>query len=170
MLGLVINTKPADPNSSNLPIAESDAALQMAYVAQQHLDGYAEAVAHALKRKTAFDKRVLSRNPGEVIFLKGQLVQIYRNDLDFTFKTDRKLRPKWSVPQRVVSQNLNSYKLETLNRDPITGTFSARHLRRFLPKEGTQLAEEQRLIEEHHAWKSRRETEKQREEWDSCRT
>ena len=96
----------------------------MAYVAQQHLDGYSEAVAHALKRKTAFDKRVLSRNPGEVIFLKGQLVQIYRNNLDYTFKTDRKLLPKWSVPQRVVSRNLNSYKLETLNGDPITSSAS----------------------------------------------
>ena len=124
MLGLVINMKPSDPNSSNLPISESDAALQMAYVAQQHLDGYSEAVAHTLKRKTAFDKRVLSRNPGEVIFLKGQLVQIYRNDLDYTFKTDRKLLPKWSVPQRVVSRNLNSYKLETLNGDPITSSAS----------------------------------------------
>jgi hypothetical protein len=151
MLGLVINTKPSDPSSSNLPVLEADATLQMAYVAQQHLDGYAEAVAHALKRKSAFDKRVLSRNPGEVIFLKGQLVQIYRSDLDYTFKTDRKLLPKWSVPQRVTSRNLNSYKLETLKGDPIAGTFSARRLRRFLPREGTQLADEQRLIEERCA-------------------
>ena len=120
----------------------------MAYVAQQRLDGYAEAVAHALKRKTAFDKKVSSKNPGEVIFSKGQLVQIYRSDLDYTFKTERKLLPKWSTPQRITARHLNSYALETLKGDPIPGTFSARRLRGFTPKEGTQLAEEQKLVEE----------------------
>ena len=39
--------------------------MQMAYVAQQRLDGYAEAVAHAIKCKTVFDKQVLSQKPGE---------------------------------------------------------------------------------------------------------
>ena len=66
----------------------------MAYVAQQRLDGYAEAVAHALRRKSTFDKRVLAKHPGEVTFSKGQLVQIYRSDLDYTFKMERKLLPK----------------------------------------------------------------------------
>ena len=33
----------------------------------------------------------------------GDLVQIYQSDLDYTFKTERKLLPKWSPPQRVVS-------------------------------------------------------------------
>ena len=68
MLGLVVNTKPADLNSAVLPITETDTTLQMAYVAQQRLDGYAEAVAHALKRKTTFDKRVQAQKPGEVSF------------------------------------------------------------------------------------------------------
>jgi transposase InsO family protein len=149
-LGLVINTKPTDTSSSSLPITETDAALQVAYVAQQHLDGYAEAVAHALKRKSVFDKRVLSRNPGEVIFSKGQLVQIYRSDLDYTFKTERKLLPKWSIPHRITSRLLNSYTLETLKGDPIPGTFSAHRLRRFVPKEGSQLSDEQKVLEEHH--------------------
>jgi hypothetical protein len=148
MLGLVVNTKPSSINTSVLPTTERDTTLQMAYVAQQRLDGYAEAVAHALRRKSAFDKKVLSKNPGEVVFSKGQLVQIYRSDLDYTFKTERKLLPKWSTPQRVASKHLNSYTLETLNGDPIPGTFSARRLRRFMPKEGTRLAEEQALIEE----------------------
>ena len=35
MLGLVVNTKPVDINNSISPITEEDAALQMAYVAQQ---------------------------------------------------------------------------------------------------------------------------------------
>jgi hypothetical protein len=155
MLGLVVNTKPSNLNSSNLPITEDDTALQMAYVAQQRLDGYAEAVAHALKRKTAFDRRVLAQKPGEVTFSKGHLVQIYRNDLDYTFKTERKLLPKWSIPQRVTSRHSNSYALETLNGDPLPGSFSARRLRRFIPREGTKLAEEQRLIEEQSAKEER---------------
>ena len=73
MLGLIVNTKPANTNTATLPTTEPDAALQMAYVAQQHLDGYTEAVAHALKRKTTFNKRVLAQKPGEVIFSKGPL-------------------------------------------------------------------------------------------------
>jgi transposase InsO family protein len=79
MLGLIVNTKPTDLNVSDLPITEGDTALQMAYVAQQRLDGYAEAVAHALalRRKTAFDRRVLAQKPGEVVFSKNQLVQTW---------------------------------------------------------------------------------------------
>jgi transposase InsO family protein len=148
MLGIVVNTKPTDINTSTSPTTELDTSLQMAYVAQQRLDGYAEAVGHALRRKATFDKRILARKPGEVTFSKGQLVQIYRSDLDYTFKTERKLLPKWSTPQRVVSRHLNSYRLENLNGDPLPGSFSARRLRRFFPKEGTRLADEQKLIEE----------------------
>ncbi|KAI0363824.1 hypothetical protein BV20DRAFT_910534, partial [Pilatotrama ljubarskyi] len=81
---------------------EEDATTHIAYVAQQHLDGYDEAVRHAIKRKTVFDRRVLASQPGEVVFEKGALVQIYRSDLDYTFKTSRKLLPKWSPPHRVV--------------------------------------------------------------------
>ncbi|TFK64746.1 hypothetical protein BDN72DRAFT_742327, partial [Pluteus cervinus] len=78
-----------------------DAELHIAYVAQQRLDGYAEAVAHALARKNAFDKRVLASRTGEVVFDDYDLVQIYRNDLDNTHKSERKMIPKWSVPRRV---------------------------------------------------------------------
>ena len=111
LLGLVVNTPPTNTETATEPTTADDVTTQMAYVAQQRLDGYAEAVAHAIKRKAAFDKRVLARNPGEVIFSKGQLVQIYRSDLDYTFKTERKLLPKWSPPQRVVDRSLNSYTL-----------------------------------------------------------
>ena len=69
MLGLVVNTKPTNTDTSILPTRDSDTALQMAYITQQRLDRYAEAITHALKRKTAFNKKVLSKQPGEVIFL-----------------------------------------------------------------------------------------------------
>ena len=143
LFGLVVNTPPTPVNTSTEPITTNDVATQMAYVAQQRLDGYAEMVAHAIKRKSTFDKRVLAHKPGEVVFSKGQLVQIYRSDLDYTFKTERKLLPKWSPPQRVTSRNLNSYTLEKLDGTPIPGLFSARRLREFVPREGTELAQKQ---------------------------
>ena len=118
----------------------------MAYVTQQRLDGYVEAVTHAQRRKTTFNKKVLARKPGEVIFLKGQLVQIYRSNLDYTFKIEHKLLPKWSVPHRVTSRHLNSYVMETLNGNPIPGTFSMQRLWRFILREGTQLAKEQEQV------------------------
>jgi transposase InsO family protein len=161
LLGLVVNTKRTNTTHSTEPTSETDIRTQMAYVAQQRLDGYAEAVAHAMKRKTAFDKKVFAQGPGEVIFSKGQLMQIYRSDLDFTFKTERKLLPKWSTPQRVVARNLNSYTLETLAGDPVPGTFSARRLRRFIPEEGTTLAEAQKVAEKRYA---EEEKEREREE------
>ena len=143
LLGLVVNTPPTGTPTITEPMSTDDVTTQMAYVAQQRLDGYAEMVAHAIRRKAVFDKRVLSRHPGEVIFHKGQLVQIYRSDLDYTFKTDRKLLPKWSPPQRITERNLNSYTLEKLDGTPIAGQFSARRLREFIPKDGTELAREQ---------------------------
>ena len=161
LLGLVINTKPSDIQEAESPNTEVNVATQMAYVAQQRLDGYAAAVLNALKRKNAFDRRVRKQNPGEVVFSKGQLVQIYRSDLDYTFKTERKLLPKWSSPQRIASRNLNSYTLETLKGDPVQGTFSTRRLRRFIPAEGTRLAEEQGLIEERCAEEERRQAEEE---------
>ena len=167
MLGLVVNTKPADLDNTITTITEEDTALQMAYVAQQRLDGYAEAIAHALKRKSAFDKKVLTQKPGEVTFANGQLVQIYRSDLDYTFKTERKLLPKWSTPHRVASKLMNSYILETLKGEQLPGTFSARRLRRFIPKEGTKLAEEQRKIEELNIQKEQQNSQEADERTDN---
>jgi hypothetical protein len=42
---------------------------------------------------------------------------------------------------------MNSYVLESLQGEQLPGTFSARRLRRFIPKDGTKLAEEQKRIE-----------------------
>jgi len=39
-------------------------------------------ITHAVHRKTAFDRGVRARGPGEVVFRPGQLVQLYRSDLD----------------------------------------------------------------------------------------
>jgi len=125
LLGLVVNTKPTNVEQSILPITEQDVSMQMAYVTQQRLDSYTEAVAHTVCRKSVFNKKVLVQKPGEVVFSKGQLVQIYRSNLDDTFKTECKILPKWSLPYCVATRNLNSYTLETLTGTPVNGHFSA---------------------------------------------
>ena len=48
--------------------------------------------------------------------------------------------------QRVTEQNLNSYTLKRLDRTPIAGSFSARCLREFIPREGTKLAKDQAAL------------------------
>jgi hypothetical protein len=148
LLGQVINTPRTDLNNSTSAIRISDIGVHMAYVAQQHLDGYDAAIRHAIKRKATFDKRVLERSPGEVIFSQGQLVQFYRSSLDHTFDAKRKLLPKWSIPHRISTRIRNSYTLETLGGEHVSGEFHARRLRAFLPREGTKLAEEQRKFED----------------------
>ncbi|KAJ3818377.1 hypothetical protein F5880DRAFT_1464144, partial [Lentinula raphanica] len=83
----------------------SDVAVQAMYVEQQLLDGAEAIVRHAQRRKIAFDRqRVLGRKPGETVFLAGDLVQVRRSDLEYTFKTEKKIVPMWSAPVRVVSR------------------------------------------------------------------
>jgi hypothetical protein len=147
MLGPVINTNPTPTTDATAPTTTEKIGIHQAYVQQQHLDGYTHTIEHAVRRKGAFDKRVLARFPKEVIFMPGQLVQVYRNDLTFTFKTERKLLPRWSPPRRVVSRDRNSYHLETLEGIPMSSTFSSRCLCRFLPRSGTQLARQQEELE-----------------------
>jgi hypothetical protein len=92
-----------------------------------------------------------------VTFKAGDLVQVYRSDLDFTFAATRKLLPKFSAPRRVVGRNCNSYQLETLEGFPIAGKFSSRRLRQFVPRRGTELERAQAVIEEEWGRKERNE-------------
>jgi len=146
LLGKVVNTPKTDLTLAIEPTTPTNAELHMAYVAQQSLDGYAEAVAHALQRKTAFDRQVLKTQAGMVTFQVGQLVQIFRSDLFNTLKSERKLTPKWSPPCRIKEILQNSYRLETTEGVPMDGEFHARRLREFIPRQGTQLAEAQRKV------------------------
>ena len=50
---------------------------------------------------------------------------MYRSDLDYTFKMEKKILPKWSHPHRITTQLKNSYRLETLAGIPIPGDFNA---------------------------------------------
>jgi len=83
---------------------------QMAYVDQQRRWIWADGGSRPAK----FDQQLMAHLPCEVISKAGNLVQIYRSDLDPTFKTERKLLPEFSAPRRVVSREQNSYQLQTL--------------------------------------------------------
>ena len=145
LLGLVVNTPRTPVPLSTKDLSEEEMLLQMAYTAQQRLDGYAEAVEHATKRKRWFDSRVQRSKAGLVEFKAGDLVQFFRSELNNTLRTEKKITPMWSALHRVVERIVNSYRLETLDGRLLEGTYSARRLRRFIPREGTMLAEEQRL-------------------------
>jgi hypothetical protein len=147
LLSLIVNTTPTPLEVSSSAPAPQDFNTHMAYTAQQRLDGYSEAIRHAMDRKTRFDRRVLNSREGEVSFEKGHLVQTHRSDLAKSIGSEHKLAPMWTEPHRVSEKILNSYKLETLDGQPIDGEFHARRLRKFTPREGTELAAQQREIE-----------------------
>lgn len=71
----------------------------------------------------------------------------------YALKAEHKLLPIWSTPRWVATRHLNSLHARNFERSPLPRLFSTRRLRIFLQvsKEGTMLAEEQRLIEEHQA-------------------
>ncbi|CAK5275889.1 unnamed protein product [Mycena citricolor] len=110
----------------------------MAYIEQQRLDGYAERVRYALSRKQAFDRKLESRKPGEVIFAPGKMVQVHRSNLD-VLSAHKKLVYSWGAPYRVKTRVLNSYILETVDGVERRGLVHARRLKRFAPKIGSGL-------------------------------
>jgi hypothetical protein len=163
LLGMVVNTPRTPFDISTLPIEQDDLDTHITFVAQQRLDGYSEAVRHANQRKEAFDKKVTKSKAGPVIFNMGQLVQVFRSDLANSISSERKLTPMWSTPRRVVGRNVNSYKLETLDGARLEGEYSARRLREFALREGTELAEAQKVymkkVEKEEAERIREEEE-----------
>ena len=63
-----MDTKHTEPTDSTTHMSSIQAAIHMAYIAQQCLDGYDKAIWHALKQKVAFNKRVLQWHPGKVSY------------------------------------------------------------------------------------------------------
>jgi len=146
-LGTVVNTSETPITVSSEELAEASIAIQNEYVAQQNLDAYSHILDHANKRKAAFDKKVLASRDGVIKYKKGDLVQIRDSKLDFTLTTEAKLLPRWGAPHRVVDCIRNSYRLQTIQGLPVSGVVSARRLRRFIPRPGTELEHEQIEIE-----------------------
>ena len=146
-LGIVVNTTQTPLAVSSAELAESDIQIQNQYATQQNLDAYSHMVEHTAKHKAAFDRKVASSRDGVIEYKRGDLVQIRDSRLDLTLSTEAKLLPCWGTPHRVVDQQRNSYRLETVQGLPVGGMFSAQHLRRFIPRPGTELATQQLEIE-----------------------
>ncbi|KAJ6570797.1 hypothetical protein B0H10DRAFT_2237647 [Mycena sp. CBHHK59/15] len=117
-LGLVVNTNDTPLEISTSELAENEVGLQNAYLEQQTLDAYSHVVEHAIKRKEAFDKRVMNSGDGVIEYKKGDLVQILDSSLDLTLSTESKILPCWGQPHRVVDCIRNSYRLETIHGLP----------------------------------------------------
>ena len=77
---------------------------------------------------------------GEVIFTKGQLVQVFDSGMAKMLCTERKIQPMWKGPHRVRERILNLSKLETTDGVLLDSEFNMRHLRPFKPREGMELA------------------------------
>jgi hypothetical protein len=152
LLGLVVNSRHTDDPETIKPPTEQEVALHLALVEQQHLDGYAAIVDHAIKRKGIFDAKLRQRAPRIVVFQPGDLIQVHATEWIRMFAAIKKLTPMWSIPHRVKTRLLNSYTLETLEGLPLTGIYNTRRLRAFTPRVGTKLAasemERMEMIEE----------------------
>jgi hypothetical protein len=73
----------------------------------------------------------------------------------------------WSEPHRIVKRLLNSYKLETLQGQPLDREYHARRIQRFIPREGMELAAQQKEIETKQKEEDSREEEGQNENAES---
>jgi hypothetical protein len=143
LLGLIVNSRRTDAPEAVQTPTEEEVNIHLAFVEQQHLDGYAATLDHAIKRKAAFDARLRQRTPKNVVFQPGDLVQVHATQWVHTFASIKKLIPMWSIPHRVVTRQLNSYTLETLGGLPLAGVYNSRRLRTFEPRKGTKLAMEE---------------------------
>src|ERR1700677_4356819 len=90
LLGLIVNSRRTDfPDGIEPPTAE-EIDIHLAFVEQQHLDGYAATVDHAIKQKAAFDSRLRQRAPKNVVFQPGDLVQVHATQWVHTFASIKK--------------------------------------------------------------------------------
>jgi hypothetical protein len=156
LLGLVINTPKTSIKDSTSTVMLENIEAHMAYVDQQWVDTYSEAIQHVDYQKDAFNWKVLKSKAGPVIFHTGQLVQVFCSDLAYSIRSEQKLTPMWSTPHQVTEHPVNSYKLEMLDDSKLKGEFSVHRLREFIPREGMELAEAQQV---HMKWVNKEEAE-----------
>lgn len=146
LTGHVINTESTPESIATTAPTRDD--TQMEYTRQQQLDAYSHVVEHANEREAVFNKKIdESRVKKLVLFHINDLVQVYRSDLDYTFRTEHKMLPKWGQVRRVVSRDVNAYELASLEGLPLKGRFSSRRLRKFEARPGTTLDEQQKVLQ-----------------------
>jgi hypothetical protein len=122
---MVINTTGTGVETASAGITLEDVDIQQAYAGQQRFDGYARAVKHSVARKAAFDRRVLGSNAGEVVFAAGDLVQVLDPKYKKTFLNSKKILPEWSGAFRIKERLLNSYIIETIYGQELSGEYNS---------------------------------------------
>lgn len=111
-----------------------DVNLALAYALRS--DGAERALTHARERKRRSDLKAKL-----ITAEAGDLVQRYDPRWDTTHSTERKLAPRWSEPLRVRERKNSSYILESLDGELVSSGTHARHLRKFIPRPGSPLAD-----------------------------
>lgn len=137
LTGHIVNTRRTPVTDAATEPTGDDVDKHMAYAGQQQLDTYTHTVEHAAEREAVFNVWIDSSR---------DLVQVYRSDLDYTFRTNCTFLPKWWAVCRVVARDINSYKLATLEGLVLKGWFSTWRLCMFQPREGTNLDDAQKVI------------------------
>jgi len=137
--GMVINTTETGIEAASMELSMDDVDVQRAYSDQQRFDGYARAVHQGAVQKAAFDNRVANSSAGEVVFERGDLVQVLDPKYKKTFLSTKKILPEWSGAFRVKERALNSYVIETIYGQELEGRYSARRLRPLTPPKGSSL-------------------------------
>ncbi|KAJ7172819.1 hypothetical protein C8R43DRAFT_943893 [Mycena crocata] len=136
---MVINTTETGVETASTGITLDDIDMQQAYAGQQRFDGYARAVKHGAVRKAAFDRRVEGSKAGEVVFAPGDLVQVLDPKFKKTFLTSKKILPEWSGAFRIKERLLNSYIIETIYGQELSGEYNSRRLRHLTAPKGSSL-------------------------------
>lgn len=149
LTGIVINSASVPLEEMTMAPTAEDVHQQLALTQQQCLDAYSHIVEKSNDREASFNESLdRSQRKKAVEFAINTLVQVYRSDLDYTFKTERKLLPKWGPVRRIIGRNRNSYKIATLEGLVLKGWFSARRLREFEARAGTELDAGQKALSE----------------------
>ncbi|KAF8195133.1 hypothetical protein K438DRAFT_2126860 [Mycena galopus ATCC 62051] len=136
---MVINTTETGVQTASAELTLEDIDVQQAYAVQQRFDGYSHAVTHGVARKAAFDRRVLDSKAGEVVFTPGDLVQVLDPKYKKTFLTLKKILPEWSGAFRIKERLLNSYIIETIYGQELSGEYNSRRLRPLKAPKGSSL-------------------------------
>jgi hypothetical protein len=80
LLGLVVNLCQTDSPEEIEPPTAEEVDIHLAYVEQQHLNGYSATVDHAIKQKAAFNAKLRQQAPQNVVFQPGDLVQVHATE------------------------------------------------------------------------------------------
>ena len=103
LLGIPTAIPPSENPETITAPTETDILLHLSITEQQCFDGYSASVDHAAKHKAQFNAKVRKHTPKNVVFKKGDLVQVHQTQWHHTLTSMRKMVPMWSIPNHISS-------------------------------------------------------------------